>query len=104
MSRPQWPAWWFGPNGEQLPFEKAEDVPQGWQDHPSKFQKRFNSEEKREQEGDESGEGDNGDEVPKDLTREKIIADLERRKVPFKKSASDKALYRLLLAAVENQG
>ncbi len=29
-----WPSWRFGPNGEALIFERAEDVPEGWSDTP----------------------------------------------------------------------
>jgi hypothetical protein len=30
------PAWYYGPEGQQQVFQRAEDVPEGWQDHPSK--------------------------------------------------------------------
>jgi hypothetical protein len=30
------PAWYYGPEGQSDVFERAEDVPEGWQDHPSK--------------------------------------------------------------------
>ncbi len=31
-----WPAWRYGPDGVAQVFEKEEDVPEGWFDHPSK--------------------------------------------------------------------
>ena len=31
-----WPKWFFGPAGASDIFESAEDVPEGWVDHPSK--------------------------------------------------------------------
>lgn len=31
-----WPSWRFGPNGQSDVFDSADDVPVGWQDHPSK--------------------------------------------------------------------
>lgn len=31
-----WPAWFFGPNGAKQIFQSADEVPAGWQDHPSK--------------------------------------------------------------------
>lgn len=31
-----WPAWFYGPGEKAEIFERAEDVPAGWQDHPSK--------------------------------------------------------------------
>lgn len=30
------PAWFYGPNGQSQVFEPGDDVPAGWQDHPSK--------------------------------------------------------------------
>ena len=33
---PEYPAWRYGPNGDAKVFARAEDVPAGWQDHPSK--------------------------------------------------------------------
>ena len=34
-----WPSFRYGPNGEAQIFDRAEDVPEGWEDHPSKFAK-----------------------------------------------------------------
>lgn len=31
-----WPAWYYGPNGESQIFQNEKDVPSGWKDHPSK--------------------------------------------------------------------
>ena len=31
-----YPAWFYGPGGEGQIFQTAEDVPEGWEDHPSK--------------------------------------------------------------------
>lgn len=91
--RPQWPAWYFGPNGEERIFQKIEDVPKGWQDHPSKFKPRAPEGETEDAEGE-----------PLELTREQIVADLERRGVSFKPTATDKALLRLLEKTIEEQG
>lgn len=33
----EWPAWWFGPNGESQIFQCSDEVPEGWMDHPAKF-------------------------------------------------------------------
>lgn len=35
MSDETWPSWRYGPNGEARVFQSAEDVPEGWVDHPS---------------------------------------------------------------------
>lgn len=32
----EFPAWFYGPNGDAQIFESAEDVPQGWADAPGK--------------------------------------------------------------------
>jgi len=32
------PSWRYGPNGEAKIFEREEDIPEGWVDHPSKLQ------------------------------------------------------------------
>ncbi len=32
----KWPAWFYGPNSAAKIFSTAADVPEGWQDHPSK--------------------------------------------------------------------
>ena len=34
--RPQWPGWFYGPNGAAEIFQSQDDVPKGWADHPSK--------------------------------------------------------------------
>lgn len=32
-----WPAWRYSATGEAQIFKSAEDVPEGWEDHPAKF-------------------------------------------------------------------
>lgn len=92
----KWPAWYYGPNGEAEIFQKAEDVPKGWQDHPGKHKARKEkADDKRDDDDDDDKAGTGG------LTREQIVADLERRKVFFKANASTKTLYRLLMEAIE---
>lgn len=34
---PNWPAWFYGPDGEAGIFERKEDVPKGWADSPAKL-------------------------------------------------------------------
>lgn len=31
-----WPAWYYGPDGASLIFLSEDEVPEGWEDHPSK--------------------------------------------------------------------
>lgn len=33
-----WPAWYYGPNNQADTFGSPEEVPEGWQDHPSKIE------------------------------------------------------------------
>jgi hypothetical protein len=36
MKTHSYPAWFYGPNGQEQIFNSDEEVPAGWQDHPSK--------------------------------------------------------------------
>lgn len=38
MTIDKWPAWRYGPNRAAEIFENENDVPAGWQDHPSKVE------------------------------------------------------------------
>lgn len=74
----------WSPDGEMRVFHAAEDVPEGWTDnHPA-----------------------NRPEAPQEpkapaLSRQQIIADLQRRGVVFQRNATTKALYDLLVVEVE---
>lgn len=35
-----WPAWYYGPEGQSSIFETASEVPEGWQDSPAAFAKQ----------------------------------------------------------------
>jgi len=37
MEKQNTPAWFYGPNGAAKIFDNLDDVPAGWQDHPSKI-------------------------------------------------------------------
>ncbi len=37
MTKLDWPSWRYGPNGAADIFERADDVPAGWVDHPGKL-------------------------------------------------------------------
>lgn len=39
-----WPAWRYGPNGESLIFQSEDEVPAGWEDHPSKHDRDVGAE------------------------------------------------------------
>lgn len=36
MSEGAWPKCRYGPGGQSAIFERPEDVPEGWEDHPNK--------------------------------------------------------------------
>jgi len=108
------PGWFYGPQGQSKLFQKADDVPAGWQDHPDKV-------------GDDQRVSHTpvalltpvqaavkAGRVPSDkaakiappaptgpvaLTREQVIAVLQEADVPFKPTDSLAALYKLLEAA-----
>lgn len=40
MNKESWPAWYFGPGGQSAIFQRAEEVPEGWQDSPAAFDAR----------------------------------------------------------------
>lgn len=40
MEKVQWPAWYYGPNGQAEVFESEALVPKGWVDHPSKLDEK----------------------------------------------------------------
>ncbi len=35
MNPQNWPAWWYGPQGQAAVFQRADDVPEGWRDSPA---------------------------------------------------------------------
>jgi hypothetical protein len=37
MKTDSYPAWFYGPNGQSQIFQSDNEVPAGWQDHPSKI-------------------------------------------------------------------
>lgn len=42
-----WPSWRYGPNGQAQIFEHEEQVPEGWEDHPSKVAQTEEPEEEK---------------------------------------------------------
>ena len=34
--KPHWPGWFYGPDGAAAIFRSKDEVPKGWEDHPSK--------------------------------------------------------------------
>ncbi len=34
MTKIEWPAWRYGPDGQARVFQQSDDVPHGWQDAP----------------------------------------------------------------------
>jgi len=36
MAEEEFPSWRYGPDGDARVFQSAEEVPEGWVDHPSK--------------------------------------------------------------------
>lgn len=38
-----WPSWRYGPDGQSQVFQSEDEVPDGWEDHPSKVGKESSS-------------------------------------------------------------
>lgn len=79
----RWPAWWYGPEGQAELFNSEEEVPQGWEDHPSKHNpKNRNS-------GSTNGTGNDGKSAQDDnyskLTDAEVFAALDKAGVAFNK-------------------
>lgn len=72
------PAWFYGPGGKSKIFHRQEDVPEGWEDHPSKVVEAQES----------------PDPIP--MTRDDIIAGFGELGAPYKKNAPTAALYKQL--------
>jgi hypothetical protein len=126
-----WPSWRYGPNNQAKVFQRAEDVPAGWADHPSKvaprmypddgglkepvraFEDTFSAAEVvKEHFGivdpaappATDGQCSFSDEKPSlapALTRKQITDALTARKILFSKNTPTPQLYEKLLAAVE---
>lgn len=47
MDRTEWPKWMYGPGDERRIFQKDDQVPKGWEDHPDKVQAPEKSGESR---------------------------------------------------------
>lgn len=80
MSRvfPQWPSWYYGPDGEAKIFQREEDVPQGWKNTPYPPAPEKAPEP-----------------VPTGPTREEMIAELEAAGVALKRNFSTAKLREL---------
>jgi hypothetical protein len=75
MEKLLWPSWRYGPDGQAEIFERVEDVPEGWLDHPSKHQPADD---------------------PNTASREEVINTLRARGVDFDGRWSDRRLKELL--------
>lgn len=83
-----WPSYRYGPNGESRVFEREEDVPGGWHDHPSKVLK-------------DDDEPNVAPVIP--MSRKEIVADLKALGVPYERSAPTAKLYEALKEAVNTE-
>lgn len=84
----------WSPEGEMRIFQAAEDVPEGWADyHPNSRPVIYEPESPPELQNIPNGK--------LTLSRQQIIADLQRRGVVFQRNATTKALYDLLVSEVE---
>lgn len=70
----RWPAWRYGPNGQSEIYQNEDEVPDGWEDHPSKV--GGGGRQQRQQQAPV--------ESPyKDKTDAEVIAELKERKLEY---------------------
>lgn len=82
MTKTYWPSWRYGPNGAAAVFNSPSEVPDGWEDHPSKVV---------EAKDDETAP----------LSRADIVSGLKELGIPFAKNAKTETLYQTLRDALE---
>lgn len=83
-----WPSWRYGPKDQAAVFEREEDVPMGWEDHPSKVK-------------DLDMDVEQPQATPLSMTREQIVAGLKERNIPFQRNAATAVLHEKLIDHVE---
>jgi hypothetical protein len=76
------PTWRYGPDGQSAVFQSAEDIPEGWEDHPSKIKGA----------SDPSEVGP----APRRPGKAEIMKDLKRGGVPFNPMSPTSELFALL--------
>lgn len=120
VSEVVFPSWRYGPQGASQIFQAEADVPEGWEDHPSKVGAPKAAKTKKqaaasapaappaggplEPPADEPAKDPPNDEdMDTKLSREQIMAALAARNIEFSKNTPTKALYAKFLAAVESE-
>jgi hypothetical protein len=99
-----WPSWRYGPDGEAAIFTRAEDVPDGWYDHPKKHEPGYVAPADEEALAAREAalavrEAALKEKVVIPLTRDEMCAGLFQRHIPFDEDASDVTLYALVQAS-----
>ncbi len=106
-----WPSWRYGPNQEAEIFQRAEDVPAGWKDHPRKHDADYaepaneenltarDIELNKREAALAAREAALETKVLIPLTRDEMCAGLFQRHIPFDEDASDVTLYALVNAS-----
>lgn len=90
-----WPAWYYGPDGAAEIFNNDDEVPEGWQDHPSKVG------------GQKAPKADAVvpvDSPYKDWDDAKVVGELKQRKVEFGARWPRNKLEALLIADDKKKG
>lgn len=75
-----WPAVRYGPNGQADIFQSADEVPEGWVDHPSKIGKKT-SDIIRDEHGEGEGEGEElkltAQDIAEAFSQDELIAKID---------------------------
>lgn len=106
-----WPAFFYGPNGQSQKFNRPDEVPDGWHDSPDKFDEDGQPKKgaKTEIPGYDEAvastaiESDTDLELPEydDITAAKIKERLDEMGVPYDSHDNKPELYKALSTAVE---
>lgn len=73
MAEQTFPAWFYGPDGQALVCESADDVPKGWASHPGKVKAE------KPDPFDHDGDGEPGGSLPKAETKPQARRKVNRR-------------------------
>ena len=87
-----WPAWYYGPSDQAQIFNNADEIPQGWEDHPSKVKKSPAARQAAK---------DAQNDPYKDWTDEQLKAELDKNGVKYQDAWTGDKLRAVLRASVE---
>jgi hypothetical protein len=95
----EFPAWFYGPEGQSAIFETESEVPSGWKDHPSAF-----AEQKDEEpEGRQPEDAVNSDGIYAAMGMAELRSALDGKGISYHPSAKREKLISLLRTATADK-